>query len=88
MSLAFIEENLMGLIVALTEAFPDRSVRVAEVTDRLSVHRLKVEIGMPFPLPTYVVQVLPNTWTAAQIADGARRFEVEAKHGLAMAGVP
>lgn len=77
------EGDLMAMFHELTESFPTRHVRAALVGDRT-----KVEISMPAPLPTYVVQVLPGTWTAAQIAEGARRFEAEAKHGLAMAGVP
>lgn len=79
------EEQFMDLLLldALVPLLPGRAVTITKTGDRT-----KVEISMPAPLPTYVVQVLPSTWTAAQIAEGARRFEVEAMHGLAMAGVP
>jgi len=70
---------LEGLFVAM----PGRAVSVRAEGDRI-----RIEVGMPAPLPTYVVTVLPGTWTAEQIADGARRFERDAMHGLAMAGVP
>lgn len=71
------------MLEGLTQAMPGRAVSV-----RADGERLRIEISMPAPLPTYVVRAIPGTWTPEQIADGARRWEEQASHGLAMAGVP
>lgn len=78
-----VQPHATALVVRLRELLGERNV-----TGCVGGGRVTVEIAMPAPLPTYVVTVLPGTWTPEQIADGARRFEAEARHGLAMAGVP